>query len=376
MLGPAIRSTLPLFLVSSALASACSSGTAPDVEPGHADASSVEDDAATGVAPDRASSGSPTNPATTSGPEAGSGGRADSGSAPTASSDAARDAMATPSSDAAQKPTGLEAAPAAGYWETNIYPGNPPNFVANAPAEKVDPTGNITNVSVPTLRRWPVDRGLANGQAWIVFPGGAYVTLDMGNHAGATAFFEGRKGIIVFGLKYRVAQGSTNPQRDALLDAKRAVRYVRSHAAELGIDPTKIGVVGYSAGSHLALMLDSTWDKGDPAAADPVERLSSRPDYVAVNCPWNLGMSTSTFAFTAQSAPVFIDHAKDDTIAPIAMSYDMEKKLMALKVPVHLEVYASGGHGAFNMGGNATTNPGYRWPDKFIPWLQQIGAIP
>jgi endo-1,4-beta-xylanase len=267
-----------------------------------------------------------------------------------------------------------EPAPAKGYVEMNLYPGAPPNLIANPPQENIDGNGYIYNVSVPTLRRYPLDETKATGTAFVVFPGGGYSLLDMETHATALAARLGPLGIAVFGLKYRVGGGTTDAPRDALLDAKRAMRLVRSNADVWGLDTKRIGVISYSAGSHLDMSLVAGFDLGQSNATDPIERMSSRPDFVASMCTWSFGSSTSPFTFTAEAPPVYLCHAEDDTTAPIALAYAIEKQLVALGVLEHLEVYPTGGHSAFHVGDpNA---PGRNWPDKFLPWLTTNKLIP
>jgi acetyl esterase/lipase len=267
-----------------------------------------------------------------------------------------------------------EPAPTKGFVEMNIYPGDPPNLVANAPKENVQPNGYIYNVSIPTLRRYPLDESKATGTAFVVFPGGGYTLLDMETHATALAQRLGPLGIAVLALKYRVGGGTTDAPRDALLDAKRSIRLARSKADLWGIDPKRIGVISYSAGSHLDMSLIGSFDSGNAAATDPVERLSCRPDFVAAMCTWAFGSATSPFKFSANTPPVYMCHAQDDTTAPIGLAYAIEGQLKALGVLEHLEVYPTGGHSAFHVGDpNA---PGRDWPDKYLPWLKSNHLTP
>jgi acetyl esterase/lipase len=210
--------------------------------------------------------------------------------------------------------------------------------------------------------------------AFVSFPGGGYSVLEMERQATAVATRLGPLGISVFGVKYRVGAGSTDVRRDAVLDAQRALRLVRSHAREWQIDPSHIGTVSFSAGSHLALMLAGHFDEGAQESPDPVERASSRPDFMAVMCAWSDGDSTSPFTFTTATPPIFMAHAEDDTTAPIALSRAVEQQLQALGILEHLEVYPSGGHSAFNVGD--PTAEGRDWPDKYLPWLKTNQLLP
>lgn len=259
--------------------------------------------------------------------------------------------------------------PASGYAEINLYPGDPPNYLATAPAESVDPdVGLIHDVSIPTLRRYPVDLSKSTGVAFVAFPGGGYNLLDMERQATALASRLGPLGISVFGLKSRVGLGSSDPRRDALLDAERALRLMRSHAAEWSIAPNRIGVAGWSAGSHLALTLAGNVDAGMPTSDDPVEQASDRPDFMAVMCPAADGASLSPFTFTPETPPIYLCHAKDDTTSPVALAQAVDQQLQANGTLEHLELYETGGHFAFQVGEPTAT--GRNWPDKVLPWLR------
>jgi endo-1,4-beta-xylanase len=158
------------------------------------------------------------------------------------------------------------------------------------------------------------------------------------------------KGIAVFGLKYRTKYGDNDVIEDALADGKRAVRIVRSRAAEWGIDPQRIGVQGYSAGGNLCLNLASRYDQGNPGSDDPLERLSSRPDFVVLMCPWPYTQKLDDFPFDKNSPPTFIASAKDDTTAPNSFAVAIDEKLKGLGVVEKTFMPEAGGHGAFHCG--------------------------
>jgi acetyl esterase/lipase len=264
--------------------------------------------------------------------------------------------------------------PASGYAEINLYPGDPPNYLASAPPESVDAdVGLIHDVSIPTLRRYPVDLSKSSGVAFVAFPGGSYNLLDMERQATALATRLGPLGISVFGLKSRVGLGSSDPQRDALLDAERALRLMRSHAAEWSIAPNRIGIASWSSGSHLALTLAGHVDAGMQASDDPVEQASDRPDFMAVMCPAADGASVSPFTFTPETPPIYLCHAEDDDRSPIALARAIDQQLQANGTLEHLEVYPTGGHFAFSVGDPTAT--GRDWPDKVLPWLRNNQLI-
>jgi len=322
-----------------------------------------------GTAPEGGTPDAPGPSADAAGAEAGAGGTGGAGA------DAGLSDAASGAPDAAGDGPAHVPPPATGYVEMKLYDGDPPNLLRNAPAEQVSSNGSITNVSVPTIRRYPMDESKSTGAAFVVFPGGGYTGLDFETHATALAKRLGPLGFAVFGLKYRVGGGSSNVERDALLDANRAIRLVRSHAAEWGIAENRIGVISYSAGSDLDMRLVAGGsDPGKPTATDPVERKSSRPDFVASMCTWAHGGTTSPYKFTADTPPVYLCHAQDDTTAPIAVANQIDQQLQTLHILEHLEVYPTGGHSAFHVGDpNA---PGRNWPDKYLPWLRTNNLIP
>jgi hypothetical protein len=258
------------------------------------------------------------------------------------------------------------------FDELPLYDGEPPNFKAGAPAETLEANGHIGNVSVPTLRRYAMDGSKATGFGYLVFPGGGYSILDIETHAGKLAERLGPLGIAVFSLKYRVGSGTTDAPRDALIDAKRAIRIVKLNASHWAVEPKHLGVIGYSAGSHLALNLAANFDAGNAASGDPIEKLSSRPAFVGSMSTWSFGSSTSPFTFPADVPPAFFCHAQDDTTAPIALPKAVELQIKAKGAATLLDFYATGGHSTCHPGD--PTMAGHDWPNKFWPWVQ--AAVP
>jgi endo-1,4-beta-xylanase len=228
----------------------------------------------------------------------------------------------------------------------------------------------IGNVSVPTLRRFPMDGSKATGFAYIVCPGGAYTGLDMDTHATRLAERVGPMGIAVFGLKYRVGGGTNDAPRDALLDAKRAVRLVKYNAARWGVAAEHVGVVGYSAGSHLALNLAGNFDAGNENATDPIEKLSSRPAFIGSMSTWAFYKPESPFTFPNDVPPTYFCHAEDDSTAPIALARTVEGQIRAKGAKTMLDIYPTGGHSTCHPGD--ASMPGHDWPNKFLPWLRTV----
>jgi endo-1,4-beta-xylanase len=151
------------------------------------------------------------------------------------------------------------------------------------------------------------------------------------------------------------------------------VRIVRSRAAEWRIDPHRVGVQGYSAGANLCLNLAGRFDAGDPQAADPIERFSSRPDFCVLMCAWANQRTIDDFPLSKNAPPTFIAHAQDDKTAPISFALEVGQKLKGLGIEVETFVVNSGGHGAFHCG--LVEGPGGKWPDALFPWLKKSDML-
>ena len=217
--------------------------------------------------------------------------------------------------------------------------------------------------------------GTSTGTALVVFPGGGYHGHDIRRHVEANAAYFVPRGIAVIGLRYRVAPPGVEVTEatvaTALVDAEQALRLVRHRAAEWRLDPKRIGVLGYSAGSHLALTLAGHFDRGEPQSEDPILRESCRPDFIVALCPFPRGQQASDFKFSRQSPPVFIATAKDDKVAPSKFTVGIAESLRTLAVPVEVHLYPAGGHRAFHAD---QTTAASHWPDRFLPWLRSLSS--
>ena len=166
--------------------------------------------------------------------------------------------------------------------------------------------------------------------------------------------------------------GQTPPSRRSgnyWLDAQRAVRTARHRAAEWNLDPHKIGIVGYSAGANLAMNLAANFDAGDPDAADPIERHSSRPDF-AVGCgTWHWRKKESPFGSPGLAAGV---PGARRTEVPMELVQTIKTDLEKLGVPVRLEMFEEGGHGVGNLIPTRVNHgfPPAKWPKLFLQWYE------
>ena len=231
-------------------------------------------------------------------------------------------------------------------------------------------------------------------RAMIVIPGGGYGMLAFEHEGIHEAEWFQKQGIAAFVFFYRLpVNGYRHPV--PLLDAQRAVRLVRSRAAEWNIDPAKIAVMGFSAGGHLTATLETHFDSGNPAAPDPVDRQSCRPDFAALiyavvsfkDGVGHLGSRQNLLGpnpdpalienlsnetqVTPQTPPTVMVHAVDDGPVPIENSRLMLAALQKAGVPGELHEYPTGGHG-FGFGPKQTAAP-KGWLDRMTEWLDAQG---
>lgn len=253
-----------------------------------------------------------------------------------------------------------------------LWPGEAPGLVPGGKPEAIV-NERYTNVSTPQLYVYLPPKEKANGTALIICAGGGYSHLAMCLHVDNVVKLLNDQGIAVFGLKYRTRYGGNDVVADALADGKRAVRLVRSRAGEWGLNPKRIGVQGYSAGSNLCLNLAGQFDAGDPQAADPIEKVSSRPDFVVLMCPWPNRKAIAEYPLRKDTPPTFIANARDDTTAPFTFATAIDEKLKGLGVEEKFFAVDKGGHSAFHYGD--VTGEGVKWPEALLPWMKKIGVM-
>lgn len=234
-----------------------------------------------------------------------------------------------------------------------------PPYYEKTKEEEINGAARFDGVSIPELEFFlPHKRNKAI--TVIFFPGGGYQYSGFLRNARELSEILDPYGIAVIGLKYRTKRKMEVP----LADAQRAVRYVKSHAAEWGLDPERIGVAGQSAGAHLVLNLSTHFPDGNPEASDPVEKESSRPAFAAVFSSWNFLSQDLPFTFGPGTPPFFVRHARDDNSFLLAQR--IVKALQDNGTSVDVSFLDKGGHGAFEISEN---NTGKDWPADFLKWL-------
>ncbi|HLW19027.1 MAG TPA: alpha/beta hydrolase [Cyclobacteriaceae bacterium] len=254
----------------------------------------------------------------------------------------------------------------------------------------------VRNVQEPNIQVFLPSKRNATGQAVVICPGGGYAVLAYDWEGTDIAKWFNSHGIAAIVLKYRLPSLASQeaPHEAPLMDAQRAMRMVRQHAKEWNIDPQQIGVMGFSAGGHLASTLGTHYDAGDGNAEDPIEQISSRPDFMILGYPVIslkkhvahigsrnnlLGKSPSDdlvdkfsneLHVTEDTPPTFIFHSQDDTGVPVQHSLLFYDALLDAKVPVEMHLYPTGGHG-YSLGINAEgTHKG--WPETCINWMRGL----
>jgi acetyl esterase/lipase len=244
------------------------------------------------------------------------------------------------------------------------------------------PVVRLGNVSSPTITLYSAhgeSPSPAGGPAVVVFPGGSYRILAIDLEGTEVCDWLNSIGVNCVLLKYRVPETGPFPKSEAALqDAQRAVGMVREHAAEWHIDPKRVGVLGFSAGAHLAAALSTHYDRRLYPPADAADQQSCRPDFAVIIYPGYLALSEKNFQFnpdiavTSSTPPAFIVQAEDDPVhVENAVGY-----FMALKnagVPAELHTYAQGGHG---YGLRPTALPVTHWPQLAATWLHTMGVLP
>jgi acetyl esterase/lipase len=285
----------------------------------------------------------------------------------------------------AQKPAWQ---PAPGHTTLPVWPGAAPGVRANS-APEVDtttakdnliagkPVIRLGNVSVPTLTLY-TPRGKSTGAAVVVFPGGSYRILAIDLEGTEVCDWLNSAGIACVLLKYRVPDSGPYPRSVAALqDAQRTLGIVRAHAAEWHIDPHRIGVLGFSAGAHLAAALSTHFDQRLYDPIDAADKLSCRPDFAVIVYPGYLAIAEEDFApnsaihVTENTPPSFIVQAEDDPVhVENATVYVLALK--NAKIPAELHIYAQGGHG---YGLRRTALPVTAWPGLLETWLRTIQVL-
>lgn len=307
--------------------------------------------------------------------------------------------------------------PSPGHKQISIWPSTPPDPQPAAGPEHVatskklfagKPVTSVTNVTRPTMTVYSPE-GKNTGATIVVFPGGGYQGLAIDFEGTEVCDWLTPKGITCVLLKYRVTDVGEYPKSGpypespmALEDAQRTVGLLRFHAAEWHVDPHKIGVLGFSAGGHLAAAMSTHFDKRLYPAVDSADRLSCRPDFAAAIYPGHLSFDAAEYDanfgtkkyviraldnrsggdrslelnpdlhITGETPPTFLVQAEDDHVDNVNDSLAYYIGLKKAGVPVEMHLYAQGEH-AFGL--RPTKFPITHWPELVDIWLTTIGML-
>jgi acetyl esterase/lipase len=288
--------------------------------------------------------------------------------------------------------------PTPGHTQVPIWPGLPPSARATPDSETVSSAENpvagkgwsyVSKVTRPTMTVYP-PTGANTGAAVVVFPGGGYSILAIDLEGTEVCDWLTSKGVTCVLLKYRVPK--TGPSYDpdckcminpkpslALEDAQRTMGLVRAHAAEWHIDPHKIGVLGFSAGGHLAAAISNDYRRRIYPAVDAADHESCRPDFAVAIYPGHLWWPSSgphgfnpDIKVTHDTPPTFLLQAETDTIDYVKQSLVYYTALSDSGVPTEMHLYTHGGH-AFGL--RRTKDPITEWPVLVEKWLRTIGML-
>ncbi len=269
-----------------------------------------------------------------------------------------------------------------------VWPnGAPTDNGMTEPEEKFDGV-RVRNVSEAEISVFLPEKENNTGAAVVICPGGGYWIEAMDHEGYDVAKWLNTKGIAGIVLKYRLPYGHDEVPAD---DARRAIRIVRANAEEWGINPSKIGIAGSSAGGHLASTVGTRFDNGNTGSNDPLEKYSSRPDFMLLLYPvitfreefghmgsrknligegndWALVRKYSNeLHVTPETPPTFLVLADDDKTVPPRNSVEFYLKLKENNVPAEMHIFQEGGHG---FGIRKNNLPVDQWPELFFNWLK------
>ena len=265
----------------------------------------------------------------------------------------------------------------------DLWPGTPPGEKGKIGEEKAETKDGITrvsNVTKPTITVHRPSPDKDTGASIVICPGGGYNILATSHEGDDVARWLNAIGVTGIVLKYRIPRREGTPNGEAplqaLMDAQRALGLVRSKAADLGIDPKRIGLLGFSAGGHLAAWASTNPEKRAYEPVDDADKVDCRPDFTVLIYPayllkkGNAGLADEIRA-GSQAPPTFLAHAGDDPIT-VESSVQYYLALKRAGVPAELHVYSSGGHGFGMKPGN---KPVAEWPKRCEEWMRSRGLL-
>lgn len=278
-----------------------------------------------------------------------------------------------------------------------LWPDTIPFSNGTVGEEEFTDQGHVRNIQDPTITIYLPEKEKATGAAVVICPGGGYWLLAIKHEGHDIAKWFNEFGVAGIVVKNRLptSQNITEPSEVAMTDAMRAVRMARYYADEWGIEKDKIGIMGFSAGGHLASTVGTHYDLGVADSEDPIQKISSRPDFMILMYPvismtdatiMHLGSMrnlvgenapkeqmirfSNEMQVTKDTPPTFLVHSTDDGGVPVANSVRFYQALVDHGVNAELHIYNSGGHG-FGLGRKDGTSHNH-WPDACKAWMKDI----
>lgn len=255
-----------------------------------------------------------------------------------------------------------------------LWVGPAPGSPASPPEETVRVTQGgdhvISNVHVPTITAYLPGAG-ATGAAVVIAPGGGHSSLWMDHEGYNEAAWLAEHGVAAFVLKYRLARMEGSPykiEEHSLADAQRAIRMIRERAEEWGVDPNRIGVMGFSAGGEIAALAADRYDGGNPQSSDPIERQGSKPAFQALIYP-----AIPEMTLNADTPPAFLVCGEKDRQNISEGLPELYLQMKRAGVSAELHVFAGVGHG-FGLR-DRLTGPVSHWLEHFRGWMDASGFL-
>jgi acetyl esterase/lipase len=276
-------------------------------------------------------------------------------------------------------------------FKLKVWPNGAPDSNGMTQPEELFEGKRVRNVSEAEIYVYLPKIGVNTGAAVVICPGGGYIMEAMDHEGYNMAEWLVQQGVAGIVLKYRLPYGH---DQIPLEDAQRAIRIVRAKAKEWGINPSKIGIAGSSAGGHLASTVGTHFDLGKSDSSDPLEKFSCRPDFMLLLYPvitfdeefghmgsrinligpgnkWDLVEKYSNERqVSSQTPPTFLVLADDDNVVPPQNSIEFYMALKKYKIPAEIHIFRDGGHG---FGMNKKNLPVDQWPNLFAQWMKAQG---
>jgi len=267
----------------------------------------------------------------------------------------------------------IAASVCAAQEQISLWPNGAPGFESRRNEPELAKEYWVRHIENPSITVYLPPKEKATGAAVVICPGGGHRELVFQAEGVDPARFLNGLGVAAFVLKYRLAReegSSYSLDKHPREDGQRAMRLVRSRAAEWGVDPNRIGIMGFSAGGEVASMVTFTPNDGNPQAADPVDRESAKPSFLIMIYPGPLGIPDKV---ATDAPPAFLLAADDDQCCSVS-TVKLLQAYREAKVPVEVHLFAHGGHG-FNMGYRSSLATLKGWPQRLADWLNDNGVL-